>query len=188
MKTLKPIVLFMIMSIAGYANAADYIIDSEGAHASIDFKFKHLGYSWLTGSFRTFGGNFKWDKNKPEDSSITVDINVISLDSNQAERDKHIRGAKYLNVEKYPTAKFVSTSVTPEKDGSLAIHGNLTLHGITKEIVIDAKPVGEGKDPWGGYRAGFEGFVTLNTQDFGMPNFLPTNKVYMQLNIEGIRQ
>lgn len=182
------IVLLMLIGLFGNAYAADYVIDTKGAHAFINFKFKHLGYSWLTGTFNTFSGDFKWDAEKLEKSAINVDIDVTSIDSNHAERDKHIRSDDFLDVAKYPTAKFVSTSVKPKADGALAIKGNLTLHGVTKEIEIDAKPIGEGKDPWGGYRAGFEGSVTLNTKDFGMPGFVPTNEVHMELLIEGIRK
>jgi polyisoprenoid-binding protein YceI len=185
---IAPITLVALLTVFGNVYAADYTIDTKGAHAFINFKFKHLGYSWLTGTFKTFSGDFKWDAEKPEKSSINVDIDVTSLDSNHAERDKHVRSDDFLDVKKYPTAKFVSTSVKSKADGALAIKGNLTLHGVTKEIALDAKPIGEGKDPWGGYRAGFEGTVTLNTEDFGMPGFAPTNEVHMELLIEGVRK
>ncbi|MBN1378185.1 MAG: YceI family protein [Gammaproteobacteria bacterium] len=187
-KTISPFLLATLFLVVGNATAADYVIDTEGAHASINFKFNHLGYSWLSGTYKTFSGNFKWDAAKPEATVINVEVDVNSLDSNHAERDKHIRSDDFLDVKKYPTAKFDSTSVTPIKDNKLLVKGNLTLHGVTKEIVIDARPVGEGEDPWGGYRAGFEGTVTLNTVDFGMPGFVPTNQVHLELLIEGVRQ
>ena len=167
------------------AAAAEYVIDTKYAHASIDFRFKHLGISWLTGEFKEFEGKYSYDKDAPADASVQVTINIESIDSNLAVRDKHMRGSKFLDAEKFPTATFVSTRVESHGDGKLTIHGDLTLHGVTKEIAIDTQLVGAGKDPWGGYRTGFEGHVTLNTGDFGMI-FPPSNEVEMSLYIEGV--
>ena len=170
--------------------AADYVIDTEGGHASINFRISHLGTSWLTGRFNDFSGEFSYDEEKPEASKISVDIDVTSLDSNHAERDKHIRGKKYLDVSSHPKASFTSTSFTPNDNGGGVMKGTLTLYGTSKEISIDVKKVGEGKDPWGGYRAGFEGTTAIKPKDFGMKfNLGPAAKtVYMDLHIEGIRK
>lgn len=184
---IKP-ALFILMMVTGlHAHAADYVIDTRGAHASILFKFKHIGISWLTGEFRKFDGTFTWDEDNPGNTSITVDIDPASLDSNHAERDRHVKGSDYLDVETYSEARFVSTRVVPSGDHKATVYGDLTLHGETREIAIDASLVGKGDDPWGGYRAGFEGTTTIDTEEFGfgMP---PTNKVHMELYIEGVRQ
>ena len=172
---------------AGSAGAADYKVDIDGAHAFVNFKFKHLGYSVLSGTFREFDGKFSWDAEDPAASSIQIDIDVTSIDSNHAERDKHIRGKRYLNTDKFPTAQFVSTGIKPGPDGHMTVLGDLTLHGETQPIEIDTKWIGEGDDPWGGYRAGFEGYVTIDTRDFGMKTFLPGHMVDMELFIEGVR-
>jgi len=171
------------------ALAADYVIDREGTHAFINFKIQHLGYSWLTGRFNDFEGEFSYDSENPEGSEITVNIDPSSVDTNHAERDKHLRGEDFLHVSEYPQAKFVSTSVTETDDG-LEVVGDLTLHGVTKEITIDAEKVGEGKDPWGGYRAGFAGTTELRLKDFGIDYDLgpASQTVYLELHIEGIRQ
>lgn len=186
---LKAILLTGVLSL-GFsvpALAADYTIDTEGMHASIMFRFKHLGYSWLTGGFKKFDGTFSYDPENPEASSVNVSIDVSSLDSNHALRDKHIRGDKFLDTDKFPSAKFVSTGVQAAEDGSMKITGDLTLHGVTKQIVIDASKVGEGKDPWGGYRAGFEGHIILDTSQFGV-NLMPSSDVELFLNLEGVRK
>lgn len=174
------------LAIAGPVRAAEYVIDTRGAHAAIQFKYKHLGISWLTGMFKTFDGTMTFDEANPAASKVVVNIDVASLDSNHAERDKHIRNPDYLDVAKYPTARFETTRVEPKGEGKATVYGNLTLHGQTKEISIDAAIIGKGNDPWGGYRVGFEGFTTLNTLDFGfkMP---PSNEVHMELFLEGIR-
>ncbi|UAA37750.1 YceI family protein [Paraneptunicella aestuarii] len=169
--------------------AADYIIDTQGAHAFVNFKISHLGFSWVTGRFNTFDGTFSYDAEKPNEASIVVNLDTTSFDSNHALRDKHIKDAKYLNVEKYPTAKFQSTSITDKGNGKLAVKGNLTLHGVTKEIMIDAEKIGEGKDPWGGYRAGFSGTTSIKLSDYGIKQPGPdSTHAELELHVEGIRK
>eukprot|EP00764_Aduncisulcus_paluster_P011957 gnl/Carplike_NY0171/4900_a6676_308.p1 GENE.gnl/Carplike_NY0171/4900_a6676_308~~gnl/Carplike_NY0171/4900_a6676_308.p1 ORF type:complete len:192 (-),score=7.82 gnl/Carplike_NY0171/4900_a6676_308:190-765(-) len=170
--------------------AADYVIDTKGAHASIEFRISHLGISWLTGRFNTFNGNFSYDAKSPADASINVEVDVASFDSNHAERNKHIRGDEYLNVKEHPTASFKSTSFTPNAEGGGVMKGMLTLYGTTKEVAIDVDKVGEGEDPWGGYRVGFSGTLELKPHEFGMNYKLgpAAETVYMDLNIEGIRK
>lgn len=173
----------LVMSFS--ASAADYMIDNKGMHAFIQFRVQHLGYSWLYGRFNDFEGKFSYDKDKLEDAKVEVTINTASVDSNHAERDKHLRSEDFLHVEKFPQAKFVSTAF----DGK-TLKGNLTLLGVTKPVEIAVEKIGEGKDPWGGYRAGFEGKTRFAMADFGIKKSLgPKSKdVEMILSIEGIRQ
>ena len=171
------------------AVAAEYEIDIKGMHAAVQFRIYHLGYSVLTGRFNDFGGSFNWDKDKPQDASINVTINTASIDSNHAERDKHLREADFLNVEKYPEATFKSTQYDGDATGG-KLEGILTLHGVSKPVTIDVKYIGEGDDPWGGYRAGFEGQVTIRRADFGMTYNLGPKSETMELDlyIEGVRK
>ena len=171
------------------AVAAEYEIDIEGMHAAIQFRIIHLGYSVLTGRFNDFGGSFTWDKDNPGASSVNVTIQTASLDSNHAERDKHLREADFLDVEKYPEATFKSTSYDGDASAG-KLDGILTLHGVSKPITIDIEFIGEGDDPWGGYRAGFEGNVTLRRSDFGMMYDLGPRSDEMELDlyIEGVRK
>jgi len=171
-------------------NAADYVIDDKGAHASINFKIKHLGYSWLTGRFDTFGGTFSYDPANVSASKIEVNIDTNSINSNHAERDKHLRGSDFLDVSDFANAKFVSTSVTEKANGKLDVSGILTLHGVSKSIVINAETIGEGKDPWGGYRAGFSGTTSIALTDFAIDKNLgpASTHVQFELHIEGIKQ
>jgi polyisoprenoid-binding protein YceI len=180
------LVLLAASAISMSAMAADYVIDTKGAHASINFKVKHINTSWLLGRFNQFEGRFSYDPAKPEASKIEVDIDTSSVDSNHAERDKHIKSDDFLDASKYPKAQFVSTKVIDKGDGKLQVIGDFTLHGVTKSITIEAQKVGEGKDPWGGYRVGFEGTTSINMGDFGFKkNF---GDVLLELHIEGIRQ
>ncbi|MEO4048642.1 YceI family protein [Pseudomonas sp. CAU 1711] len=175
---------------AGQAMAADYAIDKEGQHAFVNFKISHLGYSWLYGTFKDFDGSFSFDAKAPEASKVKVSINTASVDSNHAERDKHLRSGDFLNVDKHPTAIFESTSVKSTGEGSADITGNLTLNGVTKPVVIAAKFIGEGSDPWGGYRAGFEGTTRLKLKDFDIQKDLgpAAQEVELIISVEGVRQ
>ncbi|MGJ8694594.1 MAG: YceI family protein [Thalassotalea sp.] len=166
--------------------AADYVIDYKGAHASINFKVKHLGYSWLTGRFNTFDGKFSYDEANVSASKITVNIDTASVDTNHAERNKHLRGDKFLEVSDFASARFVSSKVEDLGNNKLKITGLLSLHGVNKEIVIDAEKIGEGKDPWGGYRAGFSGTTSINMKDFGFGKDF--GQIDFDLHLEGIKQ
>lgn len=173
------------------ALADDYTIDTKGAHASINFAIKHLGYSVLTGRFDTFSGDFSYDPAKLEASTINVTIDTNSVNSNHAERDKHLRSKDFLNVEKFPESKFVSKKIVVGADKtSFDIVGDFTLNGVTKSITIAAKKVGEGKDPWGGYRAGFEGTTELTLKDFNIvfPLGPASETVKLSLNVEGVKK
>ncbi|HAW94147.1 MAG: hypothetical protein CML22_03225 [Rheinheimera sp.] len=175
---------------SGAVNAADYKIDTDGAHAFIQFKISHLGYSWLYGRFNTFNGEFSYDADKLAESEINLVINTASIDSNHAERDKHLRSADFLNVSKFPQATFNSTKIVAKEGDNFDLHGKLTLNGVTKEVVIAAEKIGEGSDPWGGYRAGFAGSTSFALKDFGINYDLgpAASTVYLDLTVEGVRQ
>lgn len=172
------------------AMAADYKIDTENAHASITFRIKHLGFSWLTGRFDKFAGTFSYDEKNPDASKVNVEIDTASVDTNLALRDKHLRGAELLDTDAFPKATFESTSIKSTGPGKAVVTGKFTLHGVTKEISFDAEHIGGGKDPWGGYRDGFTGTTELTLADYGIKRDLgPAAKVVeLTLNIEGVRQ
>lgn len=190
MKKIALASLLLLSAIAAPVHAEDYVIDTEKAHAFIQFKISHLGYSWLLGRFNKFDGNFSYDEKNPSAAKITVNIDPASIDSNHAERDKHLRDKDFLDVDKYKTAKFVSTSFEEKGNGKALLKGDLTLRGVTKNISIDVEHIGHGTDPWGGYRRGFAGKTTLTLSDFNINyNLGPAAKqVEMFLSIEGIRK
>jgi len=173
------------------ALADNYTIDTKGAHASINFSIKHLGYSVLTGRFDNFSGDFSYDPAKPEASTVNVTIDTNSVNSNHAERDKHLRSADFLNVEKFPKATFVSKKIVVGSDkNEFDIVGDLTLNGVTKSVTIDVEKIGEGKDPWGGYRAGFDGETEIKLKDFNIKMDLgPASQVVkLELHVEGVKK
>lgn len=170
-------------------NAAEYEIDIKGMHAFVQFRIIHLGYSVLAGRFNDFTGSFTWDKDNPGASSIVITINTASIDTNHAERDKHLREAEFLDVNKYPRAVFKSSKYLGDASGGKML-GLLTLHGVTKPITLDVKVIGEGPDPWGGYRAGFSATTSITRSDFGMQHDLgpAARTMDFELYIEGVRK
>ena len=190
LKYFSSLALFGAMVLTTPTQAADYVIDHKGAHASINFKIKHLGYSWLTGRFDKFNGRFSFDEKNLNASKIKVTIDTNSVNSNHAERDKHLRSADFLEVSKFPTAIFESTSITSNGSGKADVAGKLTLHGVTRDIVIKVDHIGGGKDPWGGFRQGFSGTTRIALADYGITkNLGPASKeLELSLHIEGVRQ
>lgn len=182
--------LLAALLLPALAAADKYVIDTEGAHAFVQFRIKHLGYSWLYGRFNDFGGTFTYDEDDPNASQVEVVIKTASIDSNHAERDKHLRNADFLNVDKYPEARFKSTAYRATGINRGQLTGDLTLHGVTRPVTIDVTTIGSGPDPWGGYRRGFEGTTRIALKDFGIDYDLGplSREVELTLSVEGIRQ
>jgi polyisoprenoid-binding protein YceI len=169
--------------------ADTYQIDP--AHSFVHFKISHLGFSTLTGRFNTLRGSYTYDHAKAEASSIQVEVDTASVDTNHAERDKHLRGEDFFEVKKYPKATFVSTAFREMEGGKTAmVEGNLTLHGVTRPISLQVEFIGAGNDPWGGYRRGYIGRTTLKRSDFGMHyNLGPAAEtVDLEVVVEGLRK
>lgn len=191
-KTLTALSLAGVLLLPGLAAAEveEYVIDTEDGHAFIQFRIQHLGYSWLYGRFNEFDGRFSYDPEDPDNASIEVEIETASLDSNHAERDKHLRGDDFLDVDRYPEATFKSTAVDLDEDGTGTVTGDFNFHGVTKPITLDVEQIGAGPDPWGGYRRGFQGTTRFALKDFGLDYDLgPASQVVeIILSIEGVRQ
>ncbi len=169
-------------------HAASYKLDT--SHSFVQFRIKHLGFSVMIGRFNSFNGTFDYDPAAGATAQkVSVTVNTASVDTNWAVRDKHLRSEDFLDVKKYPTARFISSGFEGnEKGGTMS--GTLTLHGISKKVSIPVRKVGEGKDPWGGYRAGFEGKLTITRKDYGIDYDLgpSAETMTLELYIEGIRQ
>ncbi|MFO8006709.1 MAG: YceI family protein, partial [Candidatus Brocadiia bacterium] len=135
-------------------------------------------------------GEFTYNPDNPSASEVTATVDTESVDTDHSERDRHIRGEDFLEVSEYPEARFVSTSFEEHGDGEATLEGELTLHGTTREIAIDVEQVGAGEDPWGGYRRGFEGTVTLERPAFGLDYDLgeEAETVELYLSVEGVRE
>lgn len=170
--------------------AERYVIDTQGAHAFIQFKISHLGFSWLWGRFNEFEGEYVWDPENPENSSVEVTISTASVDSNHERRDDHLRNEDFLTVEEYPQATFKSTGFRHVEGESYVLTGDLSLLGTTRSVDIDVTHINTGPDRWGGHRSGFEGRTTFALADFGIDYELgeEAREVEIILSVEGIRR
>ncbi len=170
--------------------AESYVIDTDRAHAFIHFKIGHLGFSYILGRFERFEGSFEYDPSAPESASVEVTIDAASINSNLAERDNHLRRADFLDTDTFKQARFVSTKYSPSGNSRALLSGDLTLHGVTKNISLDVTEVGAGADPWGGYRRGFTATTTLTLADFGISRDLgpSSREVEVTISLEGVRR
>jgi polyisoprenoid-binding protein YceI len=172
----------MALGVAGAASADTYDID--GAHSSASFSIKHLGVSYTQGFFTRVSGSFEADK------SIDIVIDAASVYTADKKRDEHIRGADFLNARQHPRLTFKSTKVEKVSEGRFKVTGDLTIKGKTKRVTIDVTKVGEGKDPWGGYRMGYWTEFTIHRADFGV-DYLPeglSDEVNLRISVEGIKK
>ncbi len=177
----------LLVSTAAIAAPEKYTVDP--THSFVLFSVSHLGFSFVEGRFNELSGSFVYDPDNPAASKIDMEVKTASIDSNHAERDRHLRNADFLNVDRYPTATFTTTGFEPNGDNGV-LKGNLTLHGVTKPIEVAVEFVGAGQDPWGGYRRGYVGTTTIKRSDFNMNfNLGPAaDTVTLRFVIEGIRQ
>lgn len=190
-KLMFAFILFVFSSSSLWA--ATYQVDPD--HTTVEFKIRHL-FSWVKGTFNQFEGQVIYDPENPESWSTSATIQVASIDTRVQQRDDHLRSADFFDVEKYPTMTFVSTHVTDVEANRGKLHGNLTLHGVTKPVTFDLTIHGVGQDPWGNVRAGFTAVTTINRIDYGLNwnqvleagNLLVGEEVEITLEVEGLRQ
>jgi polyisoprenoid-binding protein YceI len=149
------------------ALASTWNIDPD--HSNIGFKIKHLMVTNVNGNFNKFNGVVEIDDKDITKSTVQVTIDTNSINTNVQKRDEHLRSADFFDVAKYPTMTFVSKKVAKTGTDKLKVTGDLTLHGVTKEVVLDVEgPTVESKDPWGNIRKGATATTKINRKDFGL--------------------
>lgn len=193
MKTLASALIFAGL-LAGAATpvlAVDtYKLDP--AHVSVVFKVNHLGYSNIWGRFNAVSGAFALDQDTPVNSKVEVVIKTESVDTNHQKRDDHLRSPDYLNAVEFPEMKFVSTKVEKTGDKAAKVHGNLTMLGVTKPVVLDAVLNNAGAHPFRKevQMAGLSASTKIKRSDFGLTYSVPAigDDLELFLEIEGIKQ
>ena len=163
----------------------EYTIDN--AHTSLVFAVSHFNLSYTYGRFNTVAGEFTIDGDMAD--SFRFSIDASSIDTNQAERDNHLRGPDFFDVQQFPEITFQSTRVERAK-GTYNVVGDMTILGETREVTIPVRTVGIGKGPFGKERAGFFAKFTIRRADFGMDKMLPAvgNNVSITFSFEGIKK
>jgi polyisoprenoid-binding protein YceI len=160
------VVLASSLAVAASAGeAATLKVDPQ--HTRVGFKVRHL-FTKVNGQFRDFQGTLEFDETTSTLANLVATIQTVSVDTNVEARDKDLRSKRFFDVEKYPTLTFRSTGATKLAGNKGQIRGVLTMHGVEKEIVLDAEFLGKGKDPWGNVRFGFQARATINRKDWGM--------------------
>ena len=138
-------------------------------HSAAQFAVRHLTISTVRGAFTKVSGTVQFDDGDISKSSVEVTIDAASVDTRVPDRDKDLRSDHFFDVEKYPTLTFRSTKVEQVEAGRLKVTGDLTIHGVTKPVVLDVEgPTAPVKDPWGNQRAAVNATTKINRQDFGV--------------------
>jgi polyisoprenoid-binding protein YceI len=139
------------------------------AHSSVQFSIRHLMVTNVRGSFKGVKGTVTYDPDSPATSTVRAIIDAGTISTNDNERDAHVKGADFLDVERYPTIEFKSTSVKKSGATGLEVTGDLTVHGITKPVVLNVEEISpETKDPWGNTRIGASAKTKIKRSDFGL--------------------
>jgi polyisoprenoid-binding protein YceI len=161
------IALLITLTLPAMAAAATWTIDPE--HSSVGFKIRHLMVSNVKGSFDKYVGTVDLDEKDITKSKVAVSIETASINTNVQKRDEHLRSADFFDVAKYPAMTFTSKKVVKAGEDKLRLTGDLTLHGITREVVLNVQELSlESKDPWGNLRRGASATATINRKDFGL--------------------
>ena len=164
------------------AGAMAYKLD--GAHTSVYFRITHLGMSFIYGRFNNVSGRIAVG----DDSTFDFSVKTADIDTNHAKRDNHLRSPDFFNARQFPTITFKSTEVHGHGE-EIQVTGDLTLHGVNREISFHMKKMGEGSDPWGNERIGFATEFTIKRSNFGMTKMLNVvgDDVDLMISFEGIR-
>jgi polyisoprenoid-binding protein YceI len=140
----------------------------DGAHSIAEFSVKHMMVAKAKGRFGAFDGSIQWDQANPANSSVEITIDVASIDTNESQRDAHLRSDDFFNAEQYPNAVFKSTRIEPVGDQEFKVYGDLTIRDQTHPIVLDVELEGQIVDPYGLHRAGFEAETEISRKQFGL--------------------
>ena len=179
------IIALGLASAASFAKAVPYDID--GNHTQVNFSYNHFGFSNITDRFMQVTGEFKLDTADLTRSSINVSIPIDGLSTGVTKLDEHLKSADFFDAAKFPTATFKSTKVEAAGDNKLKVSGDLTIHGVTRPVLLDVTVNKIGEHPMTKVAsAGFDASVTVKRSDFGMGNYVPavSDEVNLRITLE----
>jgi len=161
------IILTLFFTFPALSQAATWQIDPD--HSSFQFKVRHLMVSNVKGDFTKVKGAVTMDDKDVSNLNVELTIDAASVNTGHVKRDEHLRAADFFDVAKYPTITFVSKKVVKDGPDRLKVTGDLTMHGVTREVTVHVEgPTQEVKDPWGNFRRGATGTAKINRKDFGL--------------------
>jgi polyisoprenoid-binding protein YceI len=194
-KVALPVIATLFLGLQARTAQAPVTYEIDPVHSSVSFKVRHL-ISKVDGRFREFSGRVVGDPSAKTGASVELTIQAASVDTANEDRDKHLRGADFFEVEKYPEITFRSTKIVPKGGDRYEAIGTFTMHGVSKTITVPVALTGIAKDPWGNERAGFSITTTLNRKDYGI-NFnkaldaggmLLGDEVEISIDLEAIKK
>lgn len=138
------------------------------SHSQVEFAVRHMMIATVRGRFADVQGTVVADEADLSHAEVDVVIDVNSIDTREVKRDSHLKSADFFDAEQYPTITFKGTRVSGVRGDEFKLAGNLTIHGVTREVTLDVTSEGRAKDPWGGERAGYSAVTRINRKDFGL--------------------
>jgi len=164
---MPPMMTLFILAVPVFTHAVTWEMDP--AHSSVQFKVRHMTVSSVKGDFSKFRGVVTIDDKDITQMKVEMSIEAASVNTDHAQRDDHLRGPDFFDVVKYPAITFVSSRVIKADGDKLKVTGDLTLHGVTREITVDVEgPTAEVRDPGGNFRRGATATAKINRRDFGL--------------------
>jgi polyisoprenoid-binding protein YceI len=143
-------------------------LNIDTSHSGVHFVVRHMVVSKVRGVFGQFSGTIDYDADNVEQSKVAVEIDAASIDTREPKRDAHLRSADFFDVEQFPKLTFQSTGVKRTGSDTLAVTGDLTIHGVTRPVTLKVEELGGGKDPWGNERLVWSAKTDINRKDFGL--------------------
>jgi polyisoprenoid-binding protein YceI len=171
-----------------------WVIDN--SHSAVNFSARHMMLATVRGQFEKFSGTVNFDEQNPAETTVDVVIDTTSVNTKDEKRDGHLKSPDFLDVEKFPTLTFKSKKVHQIDGDSAKLTGDLTIHGVTKEVTLDVEYLGQQKSPWGSTSAGFTASTKINREDWGLMwnvaletgGILVSKDVKIELDLEVVKQ
>ena len=168
----------------------------DSSHSHINFTARHMMISKVRGSFENFSGTVNFDEQNPANTTVNVEVDLTSIATRDEQRDGHLKSPDFFDVENHPTMKFVSSRVEQIDENNGRLYGQLTIKGISKEVVLDVEYAGIAKSPWGTESAGFSATGSLNRKDWGLNwnqaletgGVLVGDKINIEIELELVKQ
>ena len=183
------------MTTSALGTTALRTLQIDPAHSQAEFQVRHL-LSRVRGRFTDLSGTIDFDQDTPTASSVAFSIRTASIDTNQPDRDAHLRSDDFFAVEKYPTLTFASTAITARGPQQYDVTGVLTIRGVTKSVVLPVTYLGAAKDPWGNEKLAFDTEITIDRKEYGLTwntaleagGFLVGDRIDIEIDIEAVKQ